>query len=198
MREEAEREKRRLEMQLMRERELLERQLDAVRVGNGRVVFDLPGIAWPDTWTSMPSHVDSQRVAVPQHSDEYFTIAAHFHEGSPHAQIVRIWRNQSRSLWTWFFLRRSEIEAKLAAHGVYDVNERELFHGSRTDAIDIILDKGFDHRVANLQGALGAGTYFATSSATSRGFLRSRHDVKRMLVCRVVLGSVGNGSNGLR
>lgn len=79
-------------------------------------------------------------------------------------------------------------------------NERFLFHGSRNDAYNIILKEGFDHRVANLSGAIGAGVYFAPTSATSSGYVVSnnRNSLKRMLYCRVTLGEVGPGQNGIR
>jgi hypothetical protein len=73
---------------------------------------------------------------------------------------------------------------------------------------------GFDHRVANMGGAIGAGVYFATHASTSTGYVTGGHAKKvrpralsspsvrqliqhnscaQMLYCRVTLGSVGTG-----
>ncbi len=50
-----------------------------------------------------------------------------------------------------------------------------------------------------LQGAIGAGIYFAVSSATSSGYVSvSKWNTKKMLYCRVTLGSVAPGKAGLR
>jgi hypothetical protein len=52
-----------------------------------------------------------------------------------------------------------------------------------------------------LGGAIGAGVYFGYSSATSSGYVvhnGGKWGVHRMLYCRVTLGSVGIGKNGLR
>ena len=38
-----------------------------------------------------------------------------------------------------------------------DPNELMLYHGSRAQAYHIIITEGFDHRVANMGGAIGAG-----------------------------------------
>jgi hypothetical protein len=51
----------------------------------------------------------------------------------------------------WYWLKRNEIGKK----NKNNPNEQRLFHGSRNNAYDIILKGGFDHRVANMGGAIG-------------------------------------------
>jgi len=106
--------------------------------------------------------------------------------------MTELERIQNKTLWTWYFLKRKEIEAKNG-----DANEKHLFHGSRNDAYDVIMKDGLDHRVANLGGAIGAGIYFAPDASTSSGYV-SGNKQKKMLYCRVVLGNVGVGQHGLR
>jgi len=77
-------------------------------------------------------------------------------------------------------------------------NEKYAFHGSRNDAYAIILKEGFDHRVANMGGAIGAGVYFAHSSATSAGYVGNNGMYKKMLFCFVAIGEIGPGAHGLR
>jgi len=77
-------------------------------------------------------------------------------------------------------------------------NEKYVFHGSRNDAYNIILKEGFDHRVANMGGAIGAGVYFAHSSATSQSYVGNSGSYKKMLFCFVAAGDIGPGAHGLR
>jgi len=69
-----------------------------------------------------------------------------------------------------------------------------LFHGSRNQAYQIIITEGFDHRVANMGGAIGAGTYFATHASYSKNYTSEL----KMLYCRVTVGRVGAGRSGIR
>jgi len=76
--------------------------------------------------------------------------------------------------------------------------KKYAFHGSRNNAYETILKEGFDHRVANMTGALGAGIYFAHQSATSSGYVGATGTVRKMLYCRVLAGDIGQGKSGLR
>ena len=44
------------------------------------------------------------------------------------------------------------------------LNEHFLFHGTSEDVADVIVQHGFDERVASLSGLYGAGSYFANQS----------------------------------
>jgi len=184
---------------LLKEKEDLLAQLqNAKAFGNnnfeepGKSVL-LDGIEYPDYWCKQVS--DYQTFDVSKHSAEYKKIAGEFHKGLPGQQITRIERSQNKTLWMWYYLRRQTVAANNNSHP----NELFLYHGSRNDAYNTILKDGLDHRVANLGGAIGAGIYFATSSATSSGYVSSTgHHTKKMLYCRVTLGSVGQGQSGLR
>jgi hypothetical protein len=39
-------------------------------------------------------------------------VCAQFHVGAPRSVVKQILRNQNRSLWTWFYLKRAEIIEK--------------------------------------------------------------------------------------
>jgi hypothetical protein len=82
---------------------------------------------------------------------------------------------------------------KIGATNGGDPNEMLLFHGSRNGAYDVIMRDGFDHRVANMSGAIGAGIYFAPVASTSLGYVdqRAGSEQRRMLLCRVTVGNVG-------
>lgn len=49
-------------------------------------------------------------------------------------------------------------------------NEYLLFHGANMQALDGIVKNGFETRIANLGGALGAGSYFARDSRYSSSY----------------------------
>ncbi|CAF0941208.1 unnamed protein product [Didymodactylos carnosus] len=51
-----------------------------------------------------------------------------------------------------------------------DPNERELFHGTGGDAIDGIINRGFDDRYYSQSGAWGRGAYFADDPRKSNGY----------------------------
>jgi len=92
-------------------------------------------------------------------------------------------------------VKKKQMEAKNKRVGA---NEKYAFHGSRNDAYNIILKEGFDHRVANMGGAIGAGVYFAHSSATSSSYVAGTASQKKMLFCFVAVGEIGPGAHGLR
>ncbi len=67
----------------------------------------------------------------------------------------------------WYLLKKNEIASKNKGNS----QEKYLFHGSRIGAYKLILSGGFDHRVANLGGAIGAGVYFAQDAQTSSAYV---------------------------
>jgi len=180
---------------LLKEKEELLAQLanEKHKDHDSTVSISLDGMKYPKYWCKQ-TH-DFQTFDVYEHSDEYNNVIDHFHKGLPGAKVVRLERNQNKSLWMWYYLRREAV----STNNNGKANEQNLFHGSRNDAYDTILKDGLDHRVANLGGSIGAGIYFATSSGTSSGYVTgSKFGAKKMLYCRVTLGNVGAGKSGLR
>ena len=62
-----------------------------------------------------------------------------------------------------------------------------LYHGTSADVADVIMQHGFDERLAALQGLYGAGTYFANQSCKAAQYANDS-GVKTMLVTRVTVG----------
>jgi len=181
---------------VLREKEELEQRLRDAQTykPDSNVVISLDSIQYPDHWIYQNS--PHQAFDVQKGTPEWNRIAARFNEGLPHQKIHRIERNQNKTLWTWFFLKKQELQAKNSS--TKGANEQLVFHGSRANAYEIILNEGFDHRVANMGGAIGAGVYFAYSSATSSGYVSGTAQHKKMLFCRVLAGDVGQGKSGIR
>jgi len=168
---------------VLREKEELERKLDNLKYrNNGNIVY-------PNYWALQYEDNTYYLFNVPQYTNEWYTVSAAF-QRSMRNQISKIERIQNKALWNFFSMKKNTMDSKSGS------NERYLFHGSKTNAYDLIIRDGFDHRVSNLNGALGAGIYFAAEASTSSSFVKGYN--KRMLYCRVLLGSCGPGSNGLR
>lgn len=55
----------------------------------------------------------------------------------------------------WYWLKKREIAKK----NKNNPNEQMVFHGSRNNAYEVIIKSGFDHRVANMGGAIGGYFY---------------------------------------
>lgn len=220
---------------MMAEKEELERKLEdlererRLKINNNNPVsVSVDDLDLPEYWAIHPHGVDHLSVDVTEEDDDYHHVTSAFLRDMPHARILRVERNQNIKLWTWYSLKKKFMQAES------NPNEQFLFHGSRVNAYDTILKEGFDHRVANLQGAYGAGCYFGANAKTSNGFVspahmgfnhhfahhvampsykRQRRHVNqwghnfyadehklahKMMYCRVLLGKVGPGSQGLR
>eukprot|EP00958_Prasinococcus_capsulatus_P020061 scaffold2552_cov380-Prasinococcus_capsulatus_cf.AAC.43 len=81
-------------------------------------------------------------------------------------EVTGTYRVQNRELWKKYCHRREELDRKSGG----SLNERLLFHGTDPASLMTIAREGFDDRVSNLSGALGAGTYYAQSSAYSHSY----------------------------
>jgi hypothetical protein len=179
---------------LMQEKQELEERLRQAENTSKETLIDVSGVDFPDYWNVMNSPFQSFDVA--RGTNEWERIERHFSQGLANTPIYRIERIQNKQIWLWFNLKKKELDAKNDSVGA---NEKYAFHGSRANAYDVILKEGFDHRVANMSGAYGAGVYFAHNSATSNGYVANTHFGKRkMLYCRVLIGDIGPGKNGLR
>jgi len=184
----------------LREKEALAAELERLRAeeektGEKHIAVNVEGVEYPETWEDQRS--DYQVFDVKKGSEEWNDVSNQFMATvGMNANIKRIERNQNRTQWMFYFLRREQVAAKNGNNA----NEKLLYHGSRSNAYEAILKDGFDHRVANMGGAIGAGVYFATHASTSTGYVSTngRWGEKKMLYCRVTLGSVGQGQAGLR
>eukprot|EP01089_Gocevia_fonbrunei_P019287 TRINITY_DN6784_c0_g1_i1.p1 TRINITY_DN6784_c0_g1~~TRINITY_DN6784_c0_g1_i1.p1 ORF type:complete len:394 (-),score=111.76 TRINITY_DN6784_c0_g1_i1:102-1283(-) len=146
------------------------------------------GVEFPAHWE--PQKTDLQIFNVHPGSKEWNRIIDRFKVTAPGTHIKKIERNQNRTQWTFYFLRREQISLKNGKNP----NEMMLYHGSRNSAYTIILTEGFDYRVANMGGAIGAGTYFATHASYSKNYTTEN----KMLYCRVAVGNHGKGKSGIR
>jgi len=168
---------------VLREKEELERRLNQMQFSEDTVVRA------PDYWS--PQYNDYQIFQIQKNGSEWRSVTSAFSRSMSN-QIIRIDRVQNKPLWSFYNLKKQVMDRNNGA------NEQHLFHGSKTNAYDLIVRDGFDHRVSNMTGMLGAGIYFATEANTSNSYVTRNNTNKRMLYCRVLVGSSGRGSSGLR
>jgi hypothetical protein len=55
-------------------------------------------------------------------------------------------------------------------HTPTGINEKQCFHGASPPVIDLIINEGFDMRLANTYCTYGQGTYFADAASTALGY----------------------------
>ncbi|XP_069820308.1 protein mono-ADP-ribosyltransferase PARP12-like isoform X2 [Dendropsophus ebraccatus] len=148
----------------------------------------------------IPQHWDKGQVPdvgyklvhMDQSSEEYKTIAAMIHRTLPDKEIQSIKRIQNLALWEVYQWQKEQMK-KL--NGGKDVNERQLFHGTKSD-LDAICNQNFDWRICGTNGtAYGKGSYFARDAAYSDRYSRTDSSVCDMFVARVLVGESTRGSS---
>jgi len=76
------------------------------------IAISLAECEYPDAWDVINQKSNQLILDVPQHSAEWKTVVKEFHSGMPQAKVTRIQRNQNKSIWMWFWLKRKEIQQK--------------------------------------------------------------------------------------
>lgn len=73
------------------------------------------------------------------------------------------------------------LDQEMTKHLHEEINELYLFHGTKVNAVDVIIQQGLDSRLAS-SGLLGTGVYTAETASKSAGYtgikfgdLRLRH-----------------------
>jgi len=68
-------------------------------------------------------------------------------------------------------------------------NEVLLFHGTKSNIVDFIIQQGFEERIAKDEGTFGAGIYFAENSSKSDEYITpDSNGFCKLFLCRVCLG----------
>jgi len=184
-------------------------------------------VEYPEYWKNQ--NTDYVVYDVYAGTNEWVTVQTRFSEAMPGAVVLTIQRNQNQDLWKWYYLKRKEIARKsgdktgneqylfyesrgvvlnaynngIAVAPYAGARKKKRFEtgvaNATKDDLDDILKNGIDTRVADLNGLLGSGVYFAKDSSVADGHCtKNRGGSKKALLCRVALGDVGNGQQGLR
>lgn len=115
-----------------------------------------------------PAEMESQEETRNSIAAEVETVLKHVGP-TKRNQVQQIVRVQNLGLWTKYVLEQQEIGRR---HGnTLGANEHWLWHGSNPSVLALITSIGFDTRVANMTGSLGAGCYFAEDISYSLAYV---------------------------
>ena len=141
----------------------------------------------PPHWE--PQTSDIQLCTVEKGSPEWACIENLMKESLTSVRIETIQRIQNRHLWQKYRFFRRVIQERMNGR---DINEKELFHGTRSNHPSVIYEseKGFDFRFGSSECMWGQGSYFAVKASYSdNGYAhRISGGSKQLILASVVTG----------
>ena len=143
-------------------------------------VFYLIPVEWePQTYNAELFNLHKQ-------TDEYDHIKSMFQSTMPTSYIVSIMRIQS--IWLWE--RHVSTKRRMFTKNKGIVNEKELFHGSSSQAYKIYGgEEGFDMRYS-AEGLWGFANYFAENASYSNSYAyQYDNGTREMFVAKVLIGN---------
>ncbi|XP_072049066.1 protein mono-ADP-ribosyltransferase PARP14-like [Amphiura filiformis] len=116
--------------------------------------------------------------------------------GSGRFAIKKIQRIQNIQLWKQYMAKKDTMNQ---AHRSGQQLERDLFHGTSSDALKHINSTGFNRSFHGKNGiAYGRGTYFAREATYSARFgPRDQHGNRYMYRCKVLTGDFTKGEESM-
>ncbi|XP_072118200.1 protein mono-ADP-ribosyltransferase PARP14-like [Mobula birostris] len=151
----------------------------------------------PTYWDDM-QNLQSKYVELQQNSKEYQDVAQSFKVTVTQFQIVKIERLQNPCLWKNYMIKKQQLDNK---NPPGTNNERNLFHGTASDTLNLISRHGFNRSYAGRNATMyGNGTYFAVDANYSAQHTYSKPDangMKYMYRARVLTGIYCQGQGGM-
>lgn len=141
----------------------------------------------PTSWDPQPSNL--LLAGVKRSSEEWNNEVSNIRKTLPGATIVKLERIQNKWLWERYSFAKKRMSKTNKDH----VNEKHLFHGTRTTPPEKVFnsEKGLDFRFSNA-GLWGTGSYFAVNASYSDAYAyQTMHGVnviKQMFICKVLTG----------
>jgi hypothetical protein len=145
-----------------------------------------PVVEYPSEWElCLSTAVMTRLIELTQHSIERKHVVDKFKETMPNSEIISIKRIQNKWLWEKYAQTKKRMYQKNSG----EVNEKELWHGSRRNAESIYdSEEGFDMRFSS-DGMWGRANYFATDARYSVKYAYQRDNgTKELLLARVLTG----------
>ncbi|XP_052820681.1 protein mono-ADP-ribosyltransferase PARP12-like [Mya arenaria] len=131
----------------------------------------------------------------PSMKTEYNKIESMFFEtmSSTTETILSISRVENGDLWYSYLSKKAKLKKR--NKGV-DVEERQLFHGTRNDTVEAIYRQGFDFRLSGTASgtAYGKGSYFATTAKYSNCYTDRQKETMVMFIAKVLVGDYTKGN----
>lgn len=142
-------------------------------------------VSYPGEW--QPQTKTVKLYELQQSSIEWKNVALKFQDTLSSYTIMKIQRIQNKWIWQKYAQYKNMMAEKNGKDGV---NEKELFHGTRTNDPGLIYDseEGFDMRYS-AQGLWGQANYFAESAKYSNSYAHmSAAGLKQMFLVKVLTG----------
>ncbi|XP_074518126.1 protein mono-ADP-ribosyltransferase PARP11 [Halichoeres trimaculatus] len=132
-------------------------------------------IASPALWEKVDPKCPYQLIPVSESTPEYQTVANYVKtDGLLDRYIVSISRIQNLDLFELFCRKKKHL---MRIHGVNDIQERRLFHGTKIENVDTICKYNFDARLPRQNGRVyGHGIYFAIHASHADKYSMSSTD----------------------
>ncbi|KAM6202237.1 protein mono-ADP-ribosyltransferase PARP12 [Rhynchocyon petersi] len=132
-----------------------------------------------------------KRVTLSPSSEEYQKTHELFSRTLPSYVIQKIERVQNVGLWEVYQWQKGQMQKQ---RGDGEVNEQQLFHGTKASFVDAICQQNFDWRVCGLHGtSYGKGSYFARDAAYSHHYSEASTQSYMMFLARVLVGDFTRG-----
>ena len=139
---------------------------------------------YPQEWENQAQ--TTQVFLVQQGSPEWNKIDRLFKTTMPNSTIIQISRIQNKWLWERYVFQRKRLGIKNSGN----INEKELFHGTRSNDPRVIYENedGFDMRYS-AQGMWGQANYFAVNASYSHNYAHPTPDgAREMFLVKVLTG----------
>ncbi|XP_068257521.1 protein mono-ADP-ribosyltransferase PARP12-like isoform X1 [Nyctibius grandis] len=166
---------------------------DVQKIKKGQQDSSIPNKACPVYWdqSALPD-LGYKAVEVSNTTSEYNRIKQLFLQTMKTYDVVKIWRIQNPSLWKVFQWQKEQMKRE---NGGKEVNERLLFHGTKTSYMEAICIHNFDWRICGSNGTnYGKGSYFARDASYSHGYCQPAVKTNVMFVARVLVGEYVKGN----
>ena len=139
---------------------------------------------FPPEWE--PQARTTQVFVLQQGNQERIRVEQLFRQTMPSSTIHQISRIQNKWLWGRYVFQRKRLGIKNGGN----VNEMELFHGTRANDPKVIYENedGFDMRYS-AAGMWGQANYFAVNASYSHGYAHPTNDgYREMFLVKVLTG----------
>ncbi|XP_063788866.1 protein mono-ADP-ribosyltransferase PARP14-like [Pseudophryne corroboree] len=171
-----------------------DKQGNQVRIERG-LKHEQSSLGLPKHWKPMGNSL-VMVVDVPAGTSEFSDVQKKFAQSCGN-RILKIERIQNKDLWMNYDIKKQSINTK---NGTTN-NERQLFHGTDANSIQIVIHNGFNRGYAGRNAAaFGNGTYFAVNASYSAHSTYSKPDSngqRHMYLVSVLTGVSCRGHQGL-
>ncbi|NWQ86556.1 PAR12 polymerase, partial [Burhinus bistriatus] len=166
---------------------------DVQKIKKGQRDSSIPNQVCPIHWdqTALPEF-GYKAVELCNTTTEYNTIKQLFQQTMKGYNILKIQRIQNPSLWKVFQWQKEQMKRE---NGGKEVNERVLFHGTKSSCVEAICVHNFDWRICGSNGTnYGKGIYFARDASYSHTYCQPAVKTNIMFVARVLVGDYVKGN----